>query len=158
MPSTSAQIQISTSIRLAQSDILTLNSVPIIIAPASTGFINVFEKATATYIYKNAPFTNVSNLIGFYLIPTQPDTTGGTIPSPFLVSNSFGGQSVIGAAQGTSSSFVAANPYPGQMSKLSLSNAALVFMIGQGISGADPLGGDSGSMLTLSVVYSVLAQ
>lgn len=155
---TSAQIQISSSIRLVQSDLLTLNSVPIIIAPAESGFINIFEKATFSYMYKNMPFANVDNLLGFYLVPTQPDAQGGTVPSPLLVSNSFGGQSLLGSSQGTSASFVAANPYPGQMSHLSMSNAALVFTIGQGKTSADPTGGDSGSVLTLSVTYSVLAQ
>jgi hypothetical protein len=158
MPSTTAQIQITSSVRLAQSDLLTLNSKPVIICPGEEDFINIFEKATVTYMYKNTPFTNVDHLIGFYLIPTQPDTTGGAIPDPFLVSNAFGGQSIIGASQGTSASFVAANPYPGNMSKLSLSKAAIVLTIGQGVTGADPLGGDPGSMLNVSVVYSILAQ
>ena len=158
MASTAAQIQITSSVRLAQSDLLTLNSKPVIICPAEEGFINIFEKATLTYMYKNAPFTNVDHLIGFYLIPTQPDTTGGAIPAPFLVSNAFGGQGIIGTSQGTSASFVAANPYPGYMSKLSLTKAAIVLTIGQGVAGSDPLGGDPGSMLNVSVVYSILAQ
>lgn len=158
MASTTAQIQITASVRLAQSDLLTLNSKPVIICPAEEGFVNIFEKATVTYMYKNTPFTNVDTLMGFYLIPTQPDTTGGAIPNPFLVSNGFGGQSIIGTSQGTSASFVAANPYPGQMSKLSLSKAAIVLTLGQGVAGADPLGGDPGSMLNVSVVYSILAQ
>ena len=158
MASTTAQIQITSSVRLAQSDLLTLNSKPVIICPGEEGFINIFEKATLTYMYKNAPFTNVDHLIGFYLLPTQADTTGGVIPAPYLVSNAFGGQSIMGTAQGTSASFVAANPYPGYMSKLSLTKAAIVLTIGQGVAGSDPLGGDPGSMLNVSVVYSILAQ
>ena len=158
MASTTAQIQITSSVRLAQSDLLTLNSKPVIICSAEEGFINIFEKATITYMYKNTPLTHVDQLMGFYLVPTQADTQGGAIPAPYLVSNAFGGQSIMGTSQGTSASFVAANPYPGQMSKLSLSKAAIVLTIGQGVAGADPLGGDPGSMLNVSVVYSILAQ
>lgn len=153
-----AKVQIVQSVRLTQSDLLTLNSKPVIICPANEGFINIFEKATVTYIYTKTPFSNVDGVMGFYLVPTQEDTPGGSIPAPFLVSDAFSGQSIMGTSQGTSASFIAANPYPGQMSKLSLSKAAIVLTIGQGVTGADPLGGDPGSMLNVSVVYSILAQ
>ena len=158
MATTTAQIQLTTSLRLVQSDILTLSSKPVVIVPAAPGFINIFEKATLTYNYKNTPFTNLASELGFYLVPTQPDTQGGSIPPKILLSNSLGAQGVIGASQITSSSFNAANPYPGQFSKASLNNAAIVILLGDGTIALDPKGGDPSSTLTVSLQYSIVAQ
>jgi hypothetical protein len=158
MATTTAQIQLTTSLRLTQADILTLSSKPVIIVPAASGFINIFEKATLTYNYKNTPFGNLASELGFYLVPTQPDSQDGTVPGKILISNSLGAQSVIGASQITSSSFNAANPYPGQFSKLSISKAAIVLCLGDGTSALDPTGGDPASTLRVSLQYSIVTQ
>lgn len=158
MASTTAQLQLTTSLRLSQADILTLSSKPVLVVPASSGFINIFEKATLTYNYKNTAFANLNNLLGFYLIPTQPDTQGGSVPGKILLSNTLSGQSVLGSSQITSSSFTSANPYPGQFSKASLSNAALVLCLGDGSVGQNPTGGDASSTVTVSLQYSIVAQ
>jgi hypothetical protein len=154
MPSNSAKIQVVSSIRVSQSDILALNTTPVVISAASVGFITLFEKATVMYNYKSTPFTNVSNLVSFKLVPTQPDSAGGVIPPPLVVSTIFGGQNILGSSQSVSSTFVAADPYPGKMGALSMSNAALVFII----DGANPTGGDSASSLMISATYSILEQ
>ena len=64
MASTTAQLQLTTSLRLTQTDLLTLSSKPVVIVPASAGFINIFEKATLTYNYKTTAFANLNNLLG----------------------------------------------------------------------------------------------
>ena len=158
MATTTAQLQLTASLRLVQSDILTLSSKPVVIVPASPGFINIFEKATLTYNFKNTAFTNLASLMGFYLVPTQPDTGGGAVPGKILLSNSLGAQSVIGASQITSSAFSSANPYPGQFSKASLSSAGIVILLGDGTTALDPKGGDPASTLTISIQYSIVAQ
>lgn len=150
---TTAQIAQTVSIRISQSDILTLGTTPIIIVPAAVGFINIFESATVTYFYKNTVFTNVSNLFGFGLVPTQPDIVNDPIPVPFSVSNLINGEAMLGTPQITSNSFTPINPYPGQMSKPSMSNAAIVF--GTNI---NPTGGDTNSTLSIIATYTVLAQ
>lgn len=150
---TTAQIAQTVSIRLSQADILTLHSNPIVIVPGEPGFINIFQSATVTYFYKNTVFTNVSDLFGFLLQPTQPDVPLDPVPPPLIVSNTINGESMLGTSQITSNSFIPVNPYPGQMSKASMVNAPLMF--GGAI---DPLGGDQNSTLTIIAVYTVLAQ
>ena len=150
---TTAQIAQTVSIRLSQADILTLHSNPIVIVPGEAGFINIFESATVTYFYKNTVFTNVSDLFGFFLQPTQPDVPLDPVPPPLIVSNTITGESMLGTAQITSNSFIPVNPYPGQMSKASMANAPLMF--GGAI---DPLGGDQNSTLSIIATYTVLAQ
>ena len=158
MASTTAQLQLTTSLRLTQTDLLTLSSKPVVIVPASAGFINIFEKATLTYNYKTTAFANLNNLLGFYLLPTQPDTQGGSVPGKILLSNTLNAQSVLGGSQITSSSFLSANPYPGQFSKASLSNAGIVLCLGDGSIGQNPTGGDASSTVTISLQYSIVAQ
>lgn len=150
---TTAQIAQTVSIRLSQADILALGTTPVVIVPAQSGFINIFESATVTYFYKNSVFTNVSNLFGFALVPTQPDIPLDPIPIPIVVSNEISGDAMLGTPQITSNSFIAANPYPGQMSKASMANAAIVFA-----TTAIPAGGDPNSTLSIIATYSILAQ
>lgn len=137
----SPQQDITQTLRLTQAQILTLHSNPFIIVPAEAGFINVFNRATLSYIYKNAPFTNVDNLLSFVLIPP--------VGSPVNVSNSLNGLNVLGITQSTSISFESANPYGAIMSNSS--NSSLAFTI----SGSDPTGGDPGSSLSISFTYSI---
>lgn len=137
----SPQQNITQTLRLTQAQILTLHSNPFIIVPAEAGFINVFNRATLSYIYKNAPFTNVDNLLSFVLIPP--------VGSPVTVSNSLNALNILGITQSTSISFESANPYGAIMSNSSNSSIALT------ISGSDPTGGDTGSSLSISFTYSI---
>lgn len=137
----SPQQDITQTLRLTQAQILTLNSNPFIIVPAEAGFVNVFNRATLSYIYKNTPFTNVDNLLSFVLIPP--------VGSPVNVSNSLNALNILGITQSTSISFESANPYNAIMSNSSNSPIALT------ISGSDPLGGDPGSSLSISFTYSI---
>jgi hypothetical protein len=137
----SPQQDITQTLRLSQAQILTLYTNPFIIVPAEAGFINVFNRATLSYIYKNTPFTNVDNLLSFVLIPP--------VGSPVTVSNSLNALNILGITQSTSISFSAANPYGAIMSNSS--NAT----IGLTISGSDPTGGDPGSSLSISFTYSI---
>ena len=99
----SPQQDITQTLRLTQAQILTLHSNPFIIVPAEAGFVNVFNRATLSYIYKNTPFTNVDNLLSFVLIPP--------VGSPVTVSNSLNALNILGITQNTSISFDPANPY-----------------------------------------------
>lgn len=137
----SPQQDITQTLRLTQAQILTLNSNPFIIVPAEAGFVNVFNRATLSYIYKNTPFTNVDNLLSFVLIPP--------VGSPVNVSNSLNALNILGITQSTSISFESANPYSAIMSNSSNSPIALT------ISGSNPLGGDPGSSLSISFTYSI---
>lgn len=137
----SPQQDITQTLRLTQAQILTLNSNPFIIVPAEAGFVNVFNRATLSYIYKNTPFTNVDNLLSFVLIPP--------VGSPVNVSNSLNALNILGITQSTSISFESANPYSSILSNSSNSPIALT------ISGSDPLGGDPGSSLSISFTYSI---
>lgn len=137
----SPQQDITQTLRLNQAQILTLHSNPFIIVPAEAGFINVFNRATLSYIYKNTPFTNVDNLLSFVLIPP--------VGSPVTVSNSLNALNILGITQSTSISFSAANPYGATMSNSS--NSSIAFTI----SGSDPTGGDPGSSLSISFTYSI---
>lgn len=137
----SPQQDITQTLRLTQAQILTLNSNPFIIVPAEAGFVNVFNRATLSYIYKNTPFTNVDNLLSFVLIPP--------VGSPVNVSNSLNALNILGITQSTSISFESANPYSAIMSNSSNSSIALT------ISGSDPTGGDAGSSLSISFTYSI---
>jgi len=99
----SPQQDITQTLRLTQAQILTLHSNPFIIVPAEAGFVNVFNRATLSYIYKNTPFTNVDNLLSFVLIPP--------VGRPVTVSNSLNALNILGITQNTSISFDPANPY-----------------------------------------------
>lgn len=136
----SPQQDITQTLKLTQVQILTLNSNPFIIVPAEAGFINVFNRATVSYLYKNTPFSNVDNLLSFVLIPS--------VGSPVNVSNSLNGLNILGINQSTSISFESANPYGAIMSNSS--NSSLAFTI----SGSDPMGGDPGSSVSISFTYS----
>jgi len=137
----SPQQDITQTLRLTQAQILTLHTNPFIIVPAEAGFINVFNRATLSYLYKNTPFTNVDNLLSFVLIPQ--------VGSPVSVSNSLNALNILGINQSTSISFESANPYGAIMSNSSNSSIALT------ISGSDPTGGDPGSSLSISFTYSI---
>lgn len=137
----SPQQNITQTLRLTQTQILTLNSNPFVIVPAEVGFVNVFNRATLSYIYKNTPFTNVDNLLSFVLIPP--------VGSPVNVSNSLNALNILGITQSTSISFESANPYSAIMSNSSNSSIALT------ISGSNPLGGDPGSSLSINFTYSI---
>lgn len=136
----SPQQTITQTLQLNQAQILTLNSSPFVLVPPEAGFINVFNRATLNYLYKNAPFTNVDNLMSFIIQPT-----GG----PIIVSNSLNGINILGITQNTGISFSPANPYSGLMS---LSENAPIALT---ISGSDPIGGDPQSILAVSITYSV---
>ena len=137
----SPQQDITQTLRLTQAQILTLHSNPFIIVPAEAGFVNVFNRATLSYIYKNTPFTNVDNLLSFVLIPP--------VGSPVTVSNSLNALNILGINQNTSISFDPVNPYAALMD--SSSNAAIALTIG----GSDPIGGDPASVLAVSFTYSI---
>lgn len=137
----SPQQDITQTLRLTQAQILTLHSNPFVIVPAEAGFVNVFNRATLSYIYKNTPFTNVDNLLSFVLIPPAG--------SPVNVSNSLNALNILGINQSTSISFESANPYSVLMSNSSNSSIALT------ISGSDPTGGDPTSALSISFTYSI---
>lgn len=142
MATVSPQLNITNAITLTQSQILTLYSEPIVICAAEEGYINIFQSAMLMYSYKNAPFTDVNNILNFQLVPTVGDN--------ILVSNSLGGSNILGLSQSSSISFIPANPYTSIMS--TSSNAAIILTI----AGNDPLGGDANSTLTVSVTYSIL--
>lgn len=137
----SPQQDITQTLRLTQAQILTLNSNPFIIVPAEAGFVNVFNRATLSYIYKNTPFTNVDNLLSFVLIPP--------VGSPVTVSNSLNALNILGITQNTSISFDPANPYAALMD--SSANSAIALTLG----GSDPTGGDPASVLAVSFTYSI---
>ena len=138
----SPQQNITQTLRITYAEILTLYSNPFIIAPADPGFINVFNRATLSYMYKNTPFTNVDNLLSFVLIPSIGN-------DPILVSNSLNAFNILGIPQNTGISFLAANPY------LSLMNSSANAPIALTISGSDPTGGDPQSILAVSFTYSI---
>jgi hypothetical protein len=137
----SPQQDIKQTLKLTQAQILTLHSSPFIIIPAEVGFVNVFNRATLSYIYKNNPFTNVDNLLSFVLIPS--------VGSPVTVSNSLDATNILGITQNTNISFDPANPYAALMD--SSTNAAIALTIG----GSDPIGGDPASMIAISFTYSI---
>ena len=137
----SPQQGITQSLRLNQAQILTLHTSPFVIVPAEPGYINVFNRATVSYVYSNTPFTNVDNLLSFVLLPT--------IGSPVLVSNSLSALNVLGVSQSTGVSFLPANPYETLMS--SSANAPIALMI----DGSNPIGGDSKSSIVVSFAYSI---
>jgi hypothetical protein len=137
----SPQQNITQTLRLTQAQILTLHTNPFIIVPAEVGFINVFNRATVSYVYKNTPFTNVDNLLSFVLIPP--------VGSPVTVSNSLNALNILGITQNTSISFDPANPYSPLMS--SSANSAIALVLG----GSNPIGGDAGSSLSISFTYSI---
>lgn len=137
----SPQQDITQTLRLTRAQILTLNTNPFIIVPAEVGFVNVFNRATVSYVYKNTPFTNVDNLLSFVLIPQ--------VGSPVTVSNSLNALNILGITQNTSISFVPANPYGVPFN--SSANAAIGFTIG----GSNPVGGDIDSVLSISFTYSI---
>lgn len=137
----SPQQGITQSLRLNQSQILTLHTSPFIIVPAEPGYINVFNRATVSYVYSNTPFTNVDNLLSFVLLPTIGD--------PVLVSNSLSALNILGVSQSTGVSFLPANPYETLMS--SSANAPIALTI----DGSNPIGGDSKSSIVVSFAYSI---
>jgi len=137
----SPQQTITQTLQLTQSQILTLNSSPFVIVPAEPGFINIFNKATLNYLYKNAPFTNVDNLMSFIIQPVAA--------APIIVSNSLNGINILGVTQSTGISFSPANPYLSLMS--SSANAPIALTI----SGSDPTGGNPQSILAVSFTYSI---
>lgn len=132
-----AQQNITQTLTLNQTQLLALLS-GFTIAPAISGYINVFQKATISYRFGTTPFTNVNNVLSFKL--------GSTV-----VSNSLNATNILGLSQSTSISFLPANPYSGSMA--TSSNTALTFNIDT----ANILGGDSTSSLSITFTYSVFA-
>lgn len=137
----SPQQRITQSLRLNHKDILTLNSSPFIIVPAEVGFVNILTRASLSYIYRDAVFTNVDDLLSFVLL--QEDGTS------VLVSNSLNALNILGIDQNTNITFSPANPYSPLLS--SSTNAPLALRIG----GSDPMGGSIGSSLLVSFTYDV---
>jgi len=136
------QQNITQTLTMTQAQILTLNSVPFVIVPAVSNFINVFQKATISYRFGTTPFTNVNHVLSFQLV------AGSTS----VVSNSLNGTNIIGLSQNSSISFTAANPYAPVMT--SSDDAALVFTIDT----SDPTGGDATSSLSITFTYSIFQQ
>lgn len=132
-----AQQNITQTLTLNQTQLLALLS-GFTIAPAISGYINVFQKATISYRFGTTPFTNVNNVLSFKL--------GSTV-----VSNSLNATNILGLSQSTSISFLPANPYSGSMA--TSSNTALTFNIDT----ANILGGDATSSLSITFTYSVFA-
>ena len=132
-----AQQNITQTLTLNQAQLLALLS-GFTIAPAISGYINVFQKATISYRFGTTPFTNVNNVLSFKL--------GSTV-----VSNSLNATNILGLSQSTSISFLPANPYSGSMA--TSSNTALTFNIDT----ANILGGDATSSLSITFTYSVFA-
>ena len=130
-----AQQNITQTLTLNQTQLLALLS-GFTIAPAISGYINVFQKATISYRFGTTPFTNVNNVLSFKL--------GSTV-----VSNSLNATNILGLSQSTSISFLPANPYSGSMA--TSSNTALTFNIDT----ANLLGGDATSSLSITFTYSV---
>lgn len=130
-----AQQNITQTLTLNQTQLLALLS-GFTIAPAISGYINVFQKATISYRFGTTPFTNVNNVLSFKL--------GSTV-----VSNSLNATNILGLSQSTSISFLPANPYSGSMA--TSSNTALTFNIDT----ANILGGDATSSLSITFTYSV---
>lgn len=141
MATVSPQLGITQTIILPQAEILTLNSVPAVIVPAEVGYVNVFDRAVLIYNYKNTVFTNVDNILSFYIVPT--------VGSPILVSNSLNGKNILGLDQNTNSTLVPANPYTPLMS--ASANAPIVLQI----AGSNPAGGDAASSLSVMITYSI---
>ena len=130
-----AQQNITQTLTLNQTQLLALLS-GFTIAPAISGYINVFQKATISYRFGTTPFTNVNNVLSFKL--------GSTV-----VSNSLNATNILGLSQSTSISFLPANPYSGSMA--TSSNTALTFNIDT----ANILGGDATSSLSITFTYSL---
>ena len=131
------QQNITQTLTLNQSQLLALLS-GFTIAPAVSSYINVFQKATISYRFGTAVFTNTNNVLSFKL--------GSTV-----VSNSLNATNILGLSQSTSISFAPANPYSGSMA--SSANTALTFNIDT----ANILGGDATSSLSITFTYSVFA-
>lgn len=132
-----AQQNITQTLTLNQFQLLALLS-GFTIAPAVSSYINVFQKATISYRFGTAVFTNTNNVLSFKL--------GSTV-----VSNSLNATNILGLPQSTSISFAPANPYSGSMA--SSANTALTFNIDT----ANILGGDATSSLSITFTYSVFA-
>ena len=141
MATVSPQLGIFQTIIIPQAEILTLNTAPVVICPAEPGYINVFSRAVLVYSYRNAVFSNVNNVLSFYLVPG--------IGSPILVSNSLNGQNILGLDQNTTSTYISANPYTPQMSLSD--NASLLLTIAD----SNPTGGDPLSILSVVITYNV---
>lgn len=141
MATVSPQLGITQTIIIPQSEILTLFSVPALICPAQVGYINVFERAVLVYNFRNTVFSNVNNVLSFYVQPT--------VGSPVLVSNSLNGTNIIGLDQNTNSNFIPANPYTQLMS--TSTNAPLVLTI----AASNPTGGDPLSTLSVVITYNI---
>lgn len=141
MATVSPQLGITQTIIIPQSEILTLNSVPAVICPPESGYINVFERAVLVYNFRNTIFSNVNNIISFYIQPT--------VGSPILVSNSLNGTNILGIDQNTNSNFLPANPYTPLMS--ASANAPIVLTI----AGSNPTGGDPSSTLSVVITYNI---
>ncbi len=136
-----AQQNITQTLVLTQADLLALLS-GFTIAPAISGYINVFQKASISYRYNTAVFTNVNNVLSFKLVQSG----GG---STIVVSNSLNAENILGLAQNTNVTFSPANPYSPLMS--ASDNAPLIFAIDT----ANILGGNAASTLALTYTYSV---
>lgn len=142
MASLSPQLDVQQTLTLSQADILQLNTVPFVAISGVSGFGFVFRSANINYRYKNAAFTNVSNTLSFKIKPV----TG----SPILVSNSLGADNFLGLTQNTNFNFIPANPFTPLPTNLN--GADLIFMI----EGADPLGGDAASQISIILKYDIL--
>jgi hypothetical protein len=141
MPVLSPQLGVVNTIILTQADIQQLNTVPKLILPGAPDYCCVLVKAQLLYQYRNSVFTNVNNLLNFYLVPS----TG----SPILISNSLNATNILGLPQGTSTGFIAANPYTPIMDESSDSTIVLK------IEGSDPTGGDPTSTLSVQVTFNI---
>lgn len=141
MATVSPQLGITQTILIPRAEILTLNTVPAVICPAEVGYINVFTRAVLVYNYKNTVFTNVDNILSFYLVPT--------VGSPILISNSLNGKNILGLDQVTNSTFISANPYTPVMS--ASDNAPIVLQIAD----SNPIGGDPASTLSVIITYDI---
>lgn len=131
------QQNITQTLTLNQAQLLALLS-GFTVAPAVSGYINVFQKSSISYRFGTTVFTNTNNVLSFKL--------GSTV-----VSNSLNATNILGLAQSTSISFSPANPYSGSMA--SAANTALTFNIDT----ANILGGDITSTLSITFTYSVFA-
>jgi hypothetical protein len=141
MPVLSPQLGVVNTITLTQADIQQLNTVPKLIIPGNADYCSVLVRAQLIYQYRNTVFSNVNNLLNFYLVPSMG--------SPILISNSLNATNILGLAQGTSTAFIAANPYTPLMS--TSSNSTIVLKI----EGSDPTGGDPASTLSVQITFNI---
>lgn len=138
---TSPQIGIRQFFQLNKDGIVTLNSAPFKILDApDTGYYYVFNAATVSFRSAVA-MGNVDNVLGIY---------GGTSYT-YLLSNLFPADNLLGVIPSGSGDFLAANPYATTGTNM---NGQPIYLK---LSGSNPTGGDSTSVLTVSIMYDILA-